>query len=209
MKKHLLIILSVLSITTFVFTVSFAWFTHTQSRQVIKLTANEIQIITHANEQVVVENIHINDLVIIDFDNDFVQDKYHARKDVATILDIKITLGNTSPMSRQWISIEQEGQEMIYLLYYEGINVTSSNFDKYHIDTLVSDLVLNETDKALILSKVDLYNQQVIHTMSLVPLAPSDTLTFQLIIWGLYEALDNDALFLTLTIQSISHVGGA
>ena len=203
MKKHVILILIVLSWTALIFGVSFAWFTHTQSRQVVKLTAHEIEIITYANEQIVFDSIVINDLVVIDIENDFVLNKYQALEDVATILEFKVTLSTLSPQSRHFVSLNYDVNQLIVLLLYtDGLLFNKADISA-HILNISEAIDLYGMSIAL-----DNHYQHHRELISDVIIEPGDSLTFYLVAWGLYDAIVTETIDLMLSIDTRSYVGG-
>jgi hypothetical protein len=208
MKKYMLTILIMLSLVSLIFTLSYAWFTHTQSHQVMKLISKDIDITTTANNQIVVETIVIDDLVMIDFQNDFVLNTYQVRKDTASILEIQILLSMDSMQSKHFISFTPSSSDVIYILYADLLNLNQNGFDKNQIDGMVDNLIGIETDSQVVQSLITLHNESLLNDLKDIIIKPGETIIFYVVLWAkdsYNQEVDSNLL---MTIETISFVGG-
>jgi len=214
MKKYIIVILSVLLLTSSLFSVSFAWFTYVKRKSVATFVSNEILVDLEANDSIFIDDYVLSDLAFVDFENDFIEDQYGLIDSLASSIIINIELSNSSPLSRHFIQIQElSGEGLLLLVMYEGLDLTSEHIFESSYHALLMTILSGYATKQEMIEALDLYNRTVLEELSTILIYPGSVMTIQIAVWGDYDGLIEKEGYLTdsyqmdLTIESINARG--
>ena len=209
MRKFAIVILIVFStISTALMT--HAWFTYVQRKSLAKFVSNEITVEVKGNDELILDQLILDELAYIDFEYDLVSDLSNVFDEMATSIDMDIVLSENSPLTRHLINIDLSHDALIMLIVYEGVNLELTHQKNVEYHQLLQTIYAPSTTKIDILNAIDLYNQSILNDLSLMIMFPGDELSFQLVFWVDYDAIEIPANYLeytfsmTITIGSVS-----
>lgn len=215
MKKLYVSIILVLLIVSLIASTTYAWFTYVERKSLATFEAGELSITMEADDEDLAFNIMIEDLAFIDFQNEVVEDKYETFNHMATFTKIDIISNIDSPLSRQHITIDETNliPGLMYVIIYEGMNLDESAILTTDYHTYISQIINGYTTKEDQVLAINTHNQLVIEDIFDEILRPEDQITFQIVMWGDYDALTNPETYLetsfmlTLNVESINDKG--
>jgi len=200
MKKYITSILIIALLLASITSVTYAWFTYVEKKSLATFEAGVLSVQLYADQFHVTEDIQLDDLAFIDYQNDFVNNQNDSLNYMASSHRLDILLDEQSPMAKAYVTFTiPEGQEgLIYLVIYEGLNIGENAITSDYY-AIVSSIISGYSTKAEQLAAVDAYNQNVIDNIASQEFSVSDQLTFQLVVWGDYDALSSPETYLTDT----------
>ena len=206
MRKLIIVFLIILStISTTVLT--HAWFTYVQRKSLARFVSNEIIVETKANDELILEQFLLNELAYIDFEDDLVNDLSNVFDEMATSIDIDITLSELSPLTKHLITVDVSHEAVIMLIIYDGINLESSHQKNADYHLLLQSIYSPLQTKIDILNAIDLHNQTVLNEISLLTMFPGDQLSLQLVFWVDYDLIEVPENYLDYTFSMTVRIG--
>lgn len=214
MRKHIIIALSIFLIIVSITSISYAWFTYVHRKSLAQFVSNEIDIIAEINESLVIDQITLDTMPYIDYQNDLILNESGMLNEMASTIEIVIRVPNGSPLSKHKIQFEDlSASSLIYLIVYDGINKEEPYTFKKTYHEEISVIIAGLTTKQEQLNAINLHNQQVLDDIYQVLTKSDDTLFIQIAIWGDYDEVIDQANYLNqvynfrLVIDSVSSKG--
>ncbi len=191
MKKYSIIMIVVLMSLLVISSVVYGWFTYVQRKSISTFVSNELTVNITLNEDEIIDTKTLSNLAFIDFEDDLLLNTNNAFNEVGQVMDIKITLDETSPLSRFIFELGVIDDPLIYLI------VLDDQIIDYH---QYINLVINPLDtKANMLLSIDAFNQSQIDLLSSTIVLPGEIKTFKVIFWADYDQLVSPDDYLTYT----------
>lgn len=201
---HLLIMLSLITLTI---TCVFGWMVLGDRTNFSSYTIGDLNFSLGVNDDFLIEEITLDDLAYIDFQKDIIENLYGVNNYMATSIKIKIRLDEDSASGQSYVRIiEPENQKgLLMLLVYEGVNFEGEYETDYAqiFNEIIEDLETPSINNCR--QAIDDYNQSVRNKILEHVLNATDTITFQLVLWGDYDELEqkNNYLDKTYTISLV------
>jgi len=202
MKKIYLSIIAILFIILTITSVSYAWFTYVETKSLATFEAGKLSIEMKANDHQFDYDLHLDEIAYLDYQNDVILNKYNVFNEMATVLKIDILLDENAPHARHHVVIENQDDldGLIYMIIYEGVNVSDNTLttDYYSYLTNIIENISNKEDQ---LEAIKIHNQDMLDLIYAQTLNPSDKVTFQMILFGNYDDLDQETYYLDKTFH--------
>lgn len=208
--RKLLIVTLILFATLSTALITHAWFTYVQRKSIARFVSNEIVVETRANDELILDQLDLDELAYIDFENDLMNDLSNVFDEMATSIDIDIILSSNSPLSRHIITVDVNHDAIIMLIVFEGINLNSQHEKNTAYYSLIQTIYSPLTERADIMDAIHLYNQSILNDIKNTTLFPGDKLSFQLVFWVDYDLIEYPENYLdyefsmTVSINSVS-----
>lgn len=174
----------VLLIILLISTIVFAWMSYVDRKGMGEFEADEFHVVVKVNDQVEVNNIKLNDLAFIDYEKDFILDKYHTLNQLASIVTITVENGENSIYLKNQIEIAADNG----LLYMIVLGEDGSDYYGL-VHSFITDIAIEEYNDA---RRISLQNRNI---------APGASFTFRIIVWGDYNSLEDKENYLNNTYQ--------
>jgi hypothetical protein len=215
MKKLYVSIIVIILIVSTIASVSYAWFTYVERKSLATFESGVLSIDLKANDLMFDFDLILDDIAFIDYNNEVVLDKYDTFNHMASSVKIDIMANEESPLSRHLITIDESilDDGLLYVIVYEGINLDETHEFESDYHTYISNIIAGYPDKASQLQAIQDHNALMIETMHDTEMHPLDIMTFQIVFWGDYDALQtpedylNQTFEVNLIIDSINHAG--
>lgn len=159
-------------------------------------------------------DLAFDDLAFIDFESEVVLDQYDTLNHMASSIKVDLSTDVNAPLSRHKITIDETQliPGLIYVIVYDGINVDPELvISDYH--AYIATIISGQSTKIDQMNAIVTHNQQVLNDIYNTSLFAGDTLTFQVVMWGDYDALTvpenylDETFILSLKVESINDKG--
>ena len=214
MKKIYISSIIILLIVSSIISVSYAWFTYVERKSLATFESGVLQISLEANDEMFNVDLAFDDLAFIDYENEVILDQYNTLNHMASSIKVDLVTDADAPLSRHKITLDESNlvSGLIYVIVYDGVNVDPLLVTSdYH--TYISNIISGYTTKAEQLDAITAHNAQVLDDIYNQSLFGSDTLTFQVVMWGDYDMLTmsenylDETFILSLKVESINDKG--
>ena len=209
MRKFIIVTLIIFA-TLSTALITHAWFTYVQRKSIARFVSNEIVVETKANDELIIDQMDLNELAYIDFENDLKNNLSNAFDEMATSIDIDIILNSNSPLSRHIITVDVNHDAIIMLIVYEGVNLDSLHQKNTSYYDLIQSIYAPFTERIEIVDAIHLYNLSVLDSIKNMTIIPGDQLSFQLVFWVDYDLIEVPENYLdyefsmTVSINTVS-----
>ena len=178
--------------------VVYAWMTYVEEKSLVTINAGEIAITTYANEQITIDEINLNDLAYVDYQNDFILDQYSTLDIIASTLRIDILASEQSVSIKHKIElIDNSSQEgLLYFIIYEGLNVGEAYALQTDYHSQLAIIMSGLTNKVDQLAAIEAHNLAMFDQMALETMNAGDMLTFQIVFWGDHDVAPDPMVFI-------------
>ncbi len=214
MKKYILSILVILLLITSITSVTYAWFTYVHKKSLATFEAGFLGISLFKDEVEVAEDIVFDDIVFIDYQDDFINNEDGLLNQIASTHRFDLELHEDSPQSKVYLSLSEVNTDgLIYIIIYEGLNLSLTDEITTDYALLINSIIAGYNTKEEQMAAINLYNYNVSQSISQQVFSADDKLTYQIVAWGDYDALDDQAAYmdtvfeLTLSITVINSKG--
>lgn len=214
MKKYILSILVILLLITSITSATYAWFTYVHKKSLATFEAGFLGISLFKDDLEVSEDIVFDDIAFIDYQDDFINDEDGLLNQMASTHRFDLQLHEDSPQSKVYLSLSEVNTDgLIYIIIYEGLNLSGTDALTTDYASLVHSIIAGSSTKEEQMAAIQLYNYNVSQSISQQIFGVGDRLTYQVIAWGDYDALNDqtgymDTRFeLTLNITVINSKG--
>ena len=208
--RKLLIVTLIIFATLSTALITHAWFTYVQRKSIARFVSNEIVVETRANDELILDQLDLDELAYIDFENDLMNNLSNVFDEMATSIDIDIILSSNSPLSRHIITVDVNHDAIIMLIVYEGMNLGSLHEKNTSYYSLIQTIYSPLTERVDIMDAIHSYNQSILHNIKNTTVFPGDKLSFQLVFWVDYDLIEYPENYLdyefsmTVRINSVS-----
>ncbi len=214
MRKHLIICLMIILLMMSLFATTYAWFTFIQRRSVATLTASELKFEVLINQDTYQGLFDIDNLVFIDYEDDFILNHSGLLDEMASIIRLDIKLDQKSPVSFYNIELESSDDALIYILLFEGIDAEQDSDDAISFHELILTIIDPHSTKNEQRLAINQYNQSILDYVASLTIYPLDNMTIKIALWGDYNSLNDPVEYhsfiaqFKITIRAQSNVGG-
>lgn len=191
--KNKTLIVSIIMIIIMLVSISitvYAWISYTEKVALVTVQSGYIEVNVKANNIIVIDEVEIdaNSLTYVDFTKDIAEDRTNTLNVIATSIKFNIENSEGSISVKNKIDLSVlDNQSLIYILLYEGKNILPSHeyiSDYYSYITTIFGTVTNETLQRQLIASA---NQGLVDTISEIVVDESESLSFQLVLWGDYD----------------------
>ncbi|MFH2117882.1 MAG: hypothetical protein ABII85_07510 [Bacillota bacterium] len=198
LKIKLTSLLAVLILMMSIPTVVYAWMTYVEVKSFVTISAGEIAVTTYANEQVTIDNIDLEDLAYVDYQNEFILDQSQTLDLMASSLRIDILASEQSVSIKHRIQLIDNSSQvgLLYFIVYDGLNVNEGLGIQTNYHTMLTAIINGLSTKEDQLAAIATYNQAVLDQMTTVIMNAGDMMTFQIVFWGDHDEAPDPMVFL-------------
>lgn len=191
MKKYVVVILVMLMSMLVLSTVVYGWFTYVQRKSISTFVSNELAVQVTLNEDDLIDTKTLSNLAFIDFEDDLLHNTNQAFNETGQVMDIKVTLSLSSPLSRFIFELESVDDPLIYII------ILDDQMMDYHM--MISQIINPLDSKEDMLISIEHFNQTQIDILSNDIVIPGETKTFKIVFWADYDQLSIPSDYLTYT----------
>ncbi|MFA7422853.1 MAG: hypothetical protein WCZ00_03875 [Acholeplasmataceae bacterium] len=191
MRKYVYVILILLMSMLVISSVIYGWFTYVQRKSISTFVSNELVVEVKLNDDDIVQSKTLKNLAFIDFEDDLINDTNQMFNEVGQMMDMKLTLSESSPLSRFIFELDPIDEPLIYII------ILDDQIIDYHL--LISQIISPTDSKEDMLLSIDQYNQMQIDALSNEIVIPGQTKTFKIMFWADYDQLSIPSDYLTYT----------
>ncbi len=201
-RYYLSMILIICSILLLISTAVFGWMVFTKKKSMSSFEAGEILTLTYANGSAITTSFQLEDLAYVGFFDDIYLDRSNVLNQMASVGTIRIINDIDSVDIKNLVEIDITGQTngLFYLIVYEGKNVPVEQIGldlDYH--AIIQTIIGSESSEIIQRQLLTDYNANTIQTIHNEQLSGADWISFQIAVWGDYEALAVPLNYLSYT----------
>lgn len=208
MKKSWIMIMLILVLLTLASS-TYAWFTYVQRKSLVSFISNDILYQFHINDEPVIENMLIDDLVYVDYEDDILNNQSLELETVSSFRTFEIILSASAPYVQVELDIQGLNQIGLIAILVESSDLASFDLHAYLL-TIIDPLESKEVQMA----SIHTHNQVILDLMNQMILSPGENLVFHIYLLGDYDEVSQigDYLLHTYDIQITlglsTHLGG-
>lgn len=208
MKKYILSVLTILLLLASISSVTYAWFTYVNKKSLAEFEAGVLAVSLLKDDVTVTQDIEIDSLAYLDYENEFKINDDNMTNIMASSHRFDIILDEESPQAKVNITFDETQLDdgLIYLVIYEGMNLDETATLTTDYAQLIQTIISGSSTKTDELASIDAYNAQALLTMQQLSLTKNSTITYQVVVWGDYDAVLNQSAYLDQNYTLTMHV---
>lgn len=208
MKKYILSVLTILLLLASISSVTYAWFTYVNKKSLAEFEAGVLAVSLLKDDVTVTQDIEIDSLAYLDYENEFKINDDNMTNIMASSHRFDIILDEESPQAKVNITFDETQLDdgLIYLVIYEGMDLDETATLTTDYAQLIQTIISGSSTKTDELASIDAYNEQALLTMQQLSLTKNSTITYQVVVWGDYDAVLNQSAYLDQNYTLTMHV---
>lgn len=208
MKKYILSVLTILLLLASISSVTYAWFTYVNKKSLAEFEAGVLAVSLLKDDVTVTQDIEIDSLAYLDYENEFKINDDNMTNIMASSHRFDIILDEESPQAKVNITFDETQLDdgLIYLVIYEGMDLDETATLTTDYAQLIQTIISGSSTKTDELASIDAYNAQALLTMQQLSLTKNSTITYQVVVWGDYDAVLNQSAYLDQNYTLTMHV---
>lgn len=208
MKKYILSVLTILLLLASISSVTYAWFTYVNKKSLAEFEAGVLAVSLLKDDVTVTQDIEIDSLAYLDYENEFKINDDNMTNIMASSHRFDIILDEESPQAKVNITFDETQLDdgLIYLVIYEGMDLDETAALTTDYAQLIQTIISGSSTKTDELASIDAYNAQALLTMQQLSLTKNSTITYQVVVWGDYDAVLNQSAYLDQNYTLTMHV---
>lgn len=208
MKKYILSVLTILLLLASISSVTYAWFAYVNKKSLAEFEAGVLAVSLLKDDVTVTQDIEIDSLAYLDYENEFKINDDNMTNIMASSHRFDIILDEESPQAKVNITFDETQLDdgLIYLVIYEGRDLDETATLTTDYAQLIQTIISGSSTKTDELAAIDAYNAQALLTMQQLSLTKNSTITYQVVVWGDYDAVLNQSAYLDQNYTLTMHV---
>lgn len=208
MKKYILSVLTILLLLASISSVTYAWFTYVNKKSLAEFEAGVLAVSLLKDDVIVSQDIEIDNLAYLDYENEFKINDDNMTNIMASSHRFDIILDEESPQAKVNITFDETQLDdgLIYLVIYEGMDLDETATLSTDYAQIISSIISAQTTKENELAAIDAYNEQALLAMQQLALTKNSTITYQVVVWGDYDAVIDQSAYLDQSYTLTMHV---
>ena len=208
MKKYILSVLTILLLLASISSVTYAWFTYVNKKSLAEFEAGVLAVSLLKDDITITQDIEIDSLAYLDYENEFKINDDNMTNIMASSHRFDIILDEESPQAKVNITFDETQLDdgLIYLVIYEGMDLDETATLTSDYAQLIQTIISSASTKTDELTAIDAYNAQALLTMQQLSLTKNSTITYQVVVWGDYDAVLNQSAYLDQNYTLTMHV---
>lgn len=208
MKKYILSALTILLLLASISSVTYAWFAYVNKKSLAEFEAGVLAVSLLKDDVTVTQDIEIDSLAYLDYENEFKINDDNMTNIMASSHRFDIILDEESPQAKVNITFDETQLDdgLIYLVIYEGMDLDETATLTTDYAQLIQTIISGSSTKTDELASIDAYNAQALLTMQQLSLTKNSTITYQVVVWGDYDAVLNQSAYLDQNYTLTMHV---